>query len=216
MANYLSAIIIFGLDVTCFANHRLELYRMTLELYSPLSVKLSKIIDITLLKNIAEQCDFTYMDQIFKAVYLLNFFSFLRLSNFVPYCAGDFLPLKLLAKGNIIFKPQKFGVLIRLSKTMQRNNQIKLISVASLSKSPLCPVRAILNALAFNPKWFNLYLFQIKSESGWAPLTDTRARRHLILSRLNLSGVDYTFLALTIMSICKIFKNMPPGYRTVC
>ena len=164
-------------------------------------------------------------DQIFKAVYLLNFFSFLRLSNLVPYCAGDFLPLKLLAKGNIIFKPHKFGELIRLSKTMQRNNQIKLISVARRSKSPLCPVRAILNALAFNPKWFNLYLFQIKSESGWAPLTDTRARRHLILSRLNLSGVDYTFhtflhsgatFALTIMSICKIFKNMPPGYRTVC
>ena len=59
MANYLSAIIIFGLDVTRFANHRLELYRMALELYSPLSVKLNKIIDITLLKNIAEQCDFT-------------------------------------------------------------------------------------------------------------------------------------------------------------
>ena len=53
------------------------------QIHAPLSVKLKKVIDISLLKSIVEQCDYTYMGQIFKCVYLLSFYSFL--SNLVPH-----------------------------------------------------------------------------------------------------------------------------------
>ena len=93
MANYLSAIkstfTIYGMDVSCFTDQRLKLYQRAVQLHAPLSVKLNKVIDIALLKQIVQQCDLTYMGQIFKAVYLLSFFSFLRLSNLVPHCARD-------------------------------------------------------------------------------------------------------------------------------
>ena len=78
---------------------------------------------------------------------------------------------------------------------MQKNNQIKLISVPRLLKSPICPVHAISNALALSPKGPNLPLFQVKSDSDWVPLTDTKVRRHLnlILSELKLAVAGFTF-----------------------
>ena len=156
MANYLSAIkstfTIYGLDVSCFADHRLKLYQKAVQSHTPLSVKLNQVIDIALLKRMVEQCDLTYMGQFFKPEYLLSFYSFLRLSNLVPHCVGDFSPLKHLARVDVIFKPGKVVVLIKWSKTMQKNNQIKLISLPRLLKSPICPVCALSNALALTPK----------------------------------------------------------------
>ena len=78
---------------------------------------------------------------------------------------------------------------------MQKNNQVKLISIPRLLKSPICPVRAVSNTLALTPKGSNLPLFQVKSDSAWVPLTDTKVRRHftLIFSKLKLSGAGFTF-----------------------
>ena len=78
MANYLSAIkstfTIYALDVSCFGDQRLKLYQRAVQLHAPLFVNLNKVIDIALLKQIVQECDLTYMGQIFKAVYLLSFF----------------------------------------------------------------------------------------------------------------------------------------------
>ena len=91
-----------------------------------------------------------------------------------------------MARGEIIFNPGKLLVLVKWSKTMQNNNQVKLISVPRIA--------AISNLLAFTPKGSNLPLFQYKQNSNWVPLTDTKVRRHfsLILSRLDLHGFGYT------------------------
>ena len=196
MANYLaikSKFIIFGQDVACFSDHRLKYYQRAVQLHAPLHVKLNKIIDVNLLKKIVLQCDLTYMGQIFKGLYLLSFFSFLRLSNLVPHSCTGFSPLRYLSRGDIIFKPGKNIVLVKLSKTMQNSNQVKLISVPKFTGSPLCPVRAISNLLTLTPKGSNLPLFQYKQNSTWTPLTGgVRKCFSLILSRLCLQGTGYT------------------------
>ena len=80
MANYLSAIkanfIILGLDVAIFQDMRIKSYQEAVQLAALMNVKLKKIIDIPLLLKIVEQCDFTYMGQVFKPLYLLAFYSF--------------------------------------------------------------------------------------------------------------------------------------------
>ena len=85
-------------------------------------------------------------------------------------------------------------MLVKWSKTMQNNNEVKLISVNRIAGSPLCPVCAIPNLLALSPKGSNLPLFQFKQNSNWVPLTDIKVRRHFssILSRLDLDGSGYT------------------------
>ena len=198
MASYLSAIkakfLIMGLHVACFNDCRLKYYQKAVQLHSPLTVKLNKILDVPLLKSIVQCCNFTYMGQIFKAVYLLSFFSFLRLSNLVPQSIVQFLPLKHLAQGNVMFSPDKVVILLKWSKTMQSNNDIKLITVPRIPNSILCPVAALANLLALTPKGSNLPPFQIKVNQTWVPLTNTKVRRHfsLALSKLNLDP-GYTF-----------------------
>ena len=198
MANYLSAVktkfLIMGLDVACFNDCRLKYYQKAVQLQSPLNVKLNKIIDISLLKSIVKCCDLTYMGQIFKAVYLTSFFSFLRLSNLVPHSISQFSPLKHLARGDLMFSPDKVVILIKWSKTLQCNNDIKLLTIPRIPNSILCPVTALANLLALTPEGSNLPLFQVKVNQNWVPLTDTKVRRHfaLILTKLNL-GPGYTF-----------------------
>ena len=133
----------------------------------------------------------------------------------VPHCVGDFSPLKNLARGDVIFKLGKVVVLIKWSKTMQKNNQVKLISVPRLQKSPICPVRALSNALALTPKGSNLPLFQVKSDSDWAPLIDTKARTHfnLILSGGNLSCPTSGARAPSCKTLT--YNNFAHGSRSV-
>ena len=73
---------------------------------------LKTIIDIPTLQLMVRHCDFTYMGQVFKAVYTLAFFSFLRLSNLVPHTVKSYSPLYHLARGDIIFAPPGLQSLI--------------------------------------------------------------------------------------------------------
>ena len=117
MANYLSAIktkfIILGLDVVSFADPRLKYYQRAVQLHSPLQVKLKKVIDVPLLHRIVQQCNYTYMGQVFKAVYLLSFYSFPRLSNLVPHSVQQFSALRHLARGDVMFHPNKVVILLK-------------------------------------------------------------------------------------------------------
>ena len=85
MANHLSAIkttlSLYGLSTQPFADPRIKCFQKAMVLHKPFKVQLKKVIDIPTLQLIVRLCDTTYMGQVFKAVYTLAFFSFLRLSN---------------------------------------------------------------------------------------------------------------------------------------
>ena len=101
MPNYLSAIkiqfLLCGLDVARFTDARLKFYQKVVRRQAPLKIYFYKIIDISILTQIVEQCDYMYMGQLFKALYLLRFYSFLSISNLVPHplqnCPPPHLPL---------------------------------------------------------------------------------------------------------------------------
>ena len=140
-----------------------------------------------------------WMGQVYKAVHLTAFFSFLRVSNLVPHAEKSFSPAEQLAKGDVITSSDAVFLIIKWSKTMQTRDSVKIIKLPNLLQSPICPVRAINNMLILAPGQENHPLFQVKNEnSKWVPLTDTRLRRNFaqILSRLGLqtSGISlHTF-----------------------
>ena len=129
-----------------------------------------------------------YMGQIFKAAFLLPFFSFLRILNLVPHSMHTFNPLEQLARADLFFVPPGAHIFMKWSKTLQSRNQICLLKILSLNKSILCPVTALKNLLSITPSGDNKPLFQIKYRQKWVPLTDSRLRRALasILLSLNL------------------------------
>ena len=201
MANHLSAIkaklSIYGVPTHMFQDSRIRYFQKAMTLHKPFKVQLKKVIDINTLQLIVRTCDSTYMGQVFKAIYTMAFFSFLRLSNLVPHNVCAFSPLYHLARGDIIFAKPGMHILIKWSKTMQARNMIKILKIPLLGANPICPVRAVKNLLAITPGSKNDPLFQYKTRNNWAPLTDTQVRRHfhLILKRLNLHTSNLTFHA---------------------
>ena len=201
MANHLSAIkaklSLSGIPVHMCEDPRIKYFQRAMTIHRPFKVHLEKIIDIETLQLLVLTCDSTYMGQLFKAVYTLVFFSFLRLSNLVPHISHNFSPLYHLARGDIFVAHPGMQVLIKWCKTMQTRNVVKCLKITSLGANPICPVTAVKNLLAITPGANNDPLFQYKTTSGWVPFTETQVRRHfnLILKRLNLPMSNLTFHA---------------------
>ena len=148
LLNYLSAIKTFSLmyDVSIpdIKHSKISLFLKSIQKTAPLSVKLHHLIDIPLLNSIVSTCQLTFLGDIFKSIYLVAFFGFFRLSNLVPHSISQFSLLKHLTRGDIFFSPSYVLVLLKWSKTMQTNDQAKLIKLPVLNNG-LCPSRALKN-----------------------------------------------------------------------
>ena len=98
------------------------------------SVKLKKIIDVELLKTIMATCDSMWMGQIYEALYLIVFFSFLHIYNLVPHKIASFSPLEQLTRGDVFFAPPGLHILVKWSKTMQTRDffSVKILKLPLL------------------------------------------------------------------------------------
>ena len=202
LLNYLSAVkstlSSLGSDTSAFNDPRIKLYNKAIMRHRPLNPSIKPIIDISLLKAITEQAERMYMGPIFKAAILLSFFSFVRISNLVPHAISDYDPLKQLSRGDIIFAPPGIHMIIKWSKTLQSKDNIKVLKLPALGKSPLCPVSAIKKVLSITTGSNNSPLFKVKCYSKWVPLTDTRLRKTFsqILAKVHTSPSGVTFHSL--------------------
>ena len=104
MQNYLAAIkscyVRFSLNVHIFDEPQISMFLKAVQKTSVLHVRMPNLVDKVLLQQIVQNCKYTYMGDIFKTIYLLGFFGFLRLSNLVPHTASAFSYLKHLCKGD--------------------------------------------------------------------------------------------------------------------
>ena len=212
MRNHISAIKWYvhkgGISLAPYEDARVLMFVKSVQKSSPLAVKLKAIIDPDTLRAIVRSCEDTYMGLIFKSMYLLGFFSFLRLSNLVPHSVATFDCKKHLAQGDIFFKDNSAVILVKWSKTMQLNNQVKLITIPKLNND-ICPVSALRDVLALTPGGSNTPLFQFKEQGVWVPMTDTRVRRHLksVLQNLNFDTSTLTFHSFRRSGATFAFQN---------
>ena len=181
-----------GLDVSAFSDPRVKVFTRALLRSRPLNPHIKSIIDISMLKKIVSQCDRVYLGMVYKAAFLLSFFSFLRISNLVPHSISSFDPLKELARGDIIVAPPGAYIVVKWSKTQDK---IKVLKIPSLKHSPLCPVAALKSMLSNTPGHKHSPLFQVKCYGSWVPLSDTRLRKQLtkVLTFLNLHTKNISF-----------------------
>ena len=216
IANHMSAIktkcAMWGLGTKIFKDPRIKYFTRATTLSAPLKVSLKAVIDIPLLSHIVSQCDRTYMGQVFKAAYLLSFFSFLRISNLVPHSITSFDPTKQLARADVFFAPPGAHILITWTKTIQAKNAARVLKIPHLGASPICPVQALKNLLPITPSGRNLPLFQVKNSSKWVPLSDTRLRKHFkqILAHLGLSHSSLTFHSFRRSGATLAFNSQVP------
>ena len=152
-------------------------------------------MDVLTLKSLVQLCDQIYMGKIFKAVFLLAFFGFLRLSNISPHSYSAFDPSRHLAAGDLIFSKKYIKVIIKWSKTQQNRDSCKVLTLPRLKGSPICPFAACKAALKlYNPQDHEP-LFQYPVQGHWRVLTDSRIRKCLssLIKKLGFPPSHFTF-----------------------
>ena len=101
LQNHLAAIralhILHGLSTSAFRDERLCLFVKALKIQAPFNPKIPAHLDVPLLECIIKQCDNLQFPVVFKPLYLVVFFSFLRLSNVLPHSLASFDHTRQLA-----------------------------------------------------------------------------------------------------------------------
>ena len=193
--NYMSAIrsqfTWFNLDTQTLFHPKIKHMLRALELSNHTAPIQKAIFDVPTLLKIIETCLLFPLPLTFRALFLLAFFGFLRISNLVPPSKTSFDVTKHLCRGDIIFQDSHAIVLIKWSKTLQSSTKGTFIIIPSLGNSPLCPVTALkawLGSYSHSP---SCPLFLLPSGS----LTQSQVRTHLtkILTHLQLNPAIYSF-----------------------
>ena len=193
ISNYLAGIraqfIVFNLDTVAFQHQQIQYFLKSLKINRPLQPKLHKHIDIQLLTSILQVAGTLQHPHILIPLYILAYFSFLRLSNILPHTVTTFDSSRHLSKGDVILAQNQVLLIIKWSKSMQNRQQISTLSLPMLDSSPLCPVAALRSLLLLFPGDSNAPLFEMPRVRTQVPLTDSVACRHLhnLSSALHLS-----------------------------
>ena len=107
------------------------------------------IFDITTLSLISQTCESLEDAALFRAVFLLAFFGFLRMSNIAPHSRYKFDRNKHFLRQDIIFAPPGAHILLKWTKTLQESTAHHFVQLPALSNPILCPVLAIKKLMAF-------------------------------------------------------------------
>ena len=199
ISNYMAALraffILYDLPTAVFKDHKIQYFIKALKLNRPLVVKNTPIFTEQVLSQIMEVCNYLEHPHVFSALYLLAFFSFLRLSNMVPHSRAQYDHTRHLARGDVIFSAREAIVLIKWSKTIQFRDRVVTIRVPFLPGPSLCPVTALKAMIALVPGSDNDPLFATHTHNSVLPLTDSMVRKHLkrVLALLDLQNDGYTF-----------------------
>ena len=140
-------------------------------------------------------CDQFPLGYIYKSVFLLAFFAFLRLSNLVPPSISSFSSATHLCRGDLIPHSSFATLILKWSKTIQKQSQFATVQIPSLGASPLCPLAAFHNMASRLPLPPNSPMFAIPQGPGVIPLTQNKVRRFLalILTSLQIDPSTHSF-----------------------
>ena len=199
ICNYLAGIraffILHGLPTDIFQDHRIQMFVKSLKINRPLMIKSNPVFSTDMLTHIVLQSQKFEFSHIFTPLYLLAFYSFLRLSNIVPHSFMSFDVSRHPARGDVIFAQTSAVVILKWSKTNQLRNKVNYVTIPVLPHSPLCPVVALKTMIQKIPAGKNDPLFLIPKRGQFLPLTDSMVRKHLkrVLKALGWENQKYTF-----------------------
>ena len=199
VSNKLSAIraslIMYDLNYLSLDHPRVRYFVKALKINRPLAVVKRNVMSLHTLKRLALLCDEIQFGFVFKPVFLIAFFGFLRISNLAPHSVSAFDPSRNMTIADVTFHSHSMQIAIKWSKTLQYRDQVHVITLSKLNHSPLCPVKALKAAIKVYKPTSTESLFQIPSAGVWHPLIDSRIRKVLskLKVKLGLAFNHYTF-----------------------
>ena len=98
---------------------KIPLFVKSLKIKRPLAPVVKILIDQTLLLQILTASAHLQFPLVYTPLYLLAFFSFLRISNILPQAAKNFDKTRHLCVGDVVFAFQRAIIVVKWSKTLQ-------------------------------------------------------------------------------------------------
>ncbi len=122
------------------------------------SVKIKKIFTLELLTKLITKAELLQHSVAYKAIFLMAFHGFFRISNLLPLSSQSFDITKQLARGDVVFSKSTAHVILKWSKTLQ-GKQGRVIQLAAIPGSRLCPVQALSDFINLYPVSVNKPFF---------------------------------------------------------
>ena len=131
----------------------------------------------------------------YKAIFLLAFHGFLRISNLVPLSHRAFDPTRHLTREDVSITNIGISIFIKWSKTFQASRDTRLLPLASIPGSPLCPLQAYLGLTHAYPVPRRAPMFSFMRQGRLIVLSQSQVRSTLskLLSSLGLNPKQYGF-----------------------
>ncbi len=123
---------------------------------------------------------------LFKCVFTLAFFSFLRCSNL---SGSQFDSTRQLCRGDVISLAGCLAVLIKWSKTLQQRDKPQCIVIAAMPDPEVCPVQALSDFTSLFPANNNAPLFSYQVNGRQIILSASKIR-DVLKTLLDLLGYD--------------------------
>ena len=217
--NYLSSIKakfrLFNFSLAPLEHEWVALCLRSISLNVPVAKKLKGVLSLEQLEQIVDVCDTVQNGVIYKAVFLLAFFAFLRLSNLVPCSAIKFDAQKHLARGDVIVSDASATLILKWSKTIQKPGEYKCFGLPNLGKSKLCPVSAYVNMCNLFPLHADAPMFCVPQGTGYVSLSEAKVRKVLasVLASLGIDNTGLTFHTFRRSGASFAFQNNVPVHE---
>ena len=176
--------IMYDLEFHLLEHPCIRFFTKSLKINRPMSLVKRNIISLPTLQQLVQACHDLVSPFTFKAIFLVAFFGFLRISNIAPHSNAQFDNTRHLTRSDVEFTKSGMRITLKWSKTMQSRDKVHIITLPLLHPSPLCPVYALKRALAHYKPAPLQPLFQVRTNDGFRVVTESRLRK--TLSKLNV------------------------------
>ena len=193
--NYLTAVkmklLWFDLPAAAFDHHKVKLMLRAVKHTASHAPRFKGIFDIHTITNLLYVAAYLSDHEVYRAIYLLAFFGFMRISNLLPVSRKMFDVQKQLCRGDVIVQQDKAAIIVKWSKTIRSPSQGTFIIIPRLPGHVLCPVSALEIMFEKFPAPRNAPLFIASN----GVLTQSQVRLHLakLLHALGMNHKLYPF-----------------------
>ena len=160
--------------------------------------------------GISKACDSLGDPPLFRAIFLVAFYAFFRLSIIAPHSARQFSKDKHFLRQDLIFQPPGAHLLVKWAKNFQDCNSSHIVQIPMVHNFFLCPVRALQTLLQSRPLPPQAPLFA-QVFPPYHQVIDTQVRDALrsVLGILNISPSGHGFHTFRRSGATFAFDNIP-------
>ena len=213
--NYLSSISsvtsFYHLDHTPLSDPSISRFIRSITINSPFSPTPRGIFTIEMIYQISVACSILSDPPLYRAIFLISYFAFLRMSNIAPHSVNKFDPSKHFLRQDVILAHPGAHIVIKWTKTLQDNKSHHVVQIPQLPNIYLCPVRALKALLSSRPLPPSAPLFALHSYPH-NQVIDTQVRSALkkILIYKNFPSRGFSFHAFRRSGATFAFDHSVP------